>query len=94
MTKAIWNNVMLAESEGTVMLQGNHYFPPESVNRKYLGDSQETSLCLLKGRAHYYDIRVGDQRNRAAAWFYPKRWIFTRNIKDYVAFGKDIRVVT
>jgi len=69
--KAIWQGVVLAESDKTIMVEGNHYFPPESINRTYFDNSPLRTQCFWKGRAHYYDIHVGEESNFAAAWHYP-----------------------
>ena len=93
MPKAIWNNTVIAESTHTVMVEGNHYFPPESIKQEYFVEAQMTSRCIWKGKAAYYDIKVGKQTNRGAAWYYPQPWILALNIKDHVAFWNGVKIV-
>ena len=68
--KATWKGTVLAESDDTVVVDGNHYFPPESLQREYVQDSQTTSVCGWKGTANYYDVVVDGEVNRDAAWYY------------------------
>lgn len=90
--KARWHEVILAESEGTVVVEGNHYFPPQSVVREYFRESATRSLCPWKGKAHYYDIIVDGDVNKDAAWSYPDPKEAARNIKDHVAFWKGVAI--
>jgi len=90
--KARWHEVILAESEGTVVVEGNHYFPPQSVVREYIRESATRSLCPWKGQAHYYDIVVDGDVNKDAAWSYPDPKEAARNIKDHVAFWKGVAI--
>jgi len=90
--KAIWNEVVLAESEKTVVVEGNHYFPPGSVNHEYLEESSTHSTCPWKGEASYYNISVGGKENRDAAWFYPDPKQAASKIKDHVAFWRGVEV--
>ena len=92
MAKAIWNGTVLAESGDTVMVEGNHYFPPDSVNRGYCVDSTKTTVCSWKGTANYYDVVVGDDTNEAAAWYYAEPKERAAVIKDHVAFWNGIIV--
>jgi len=92
MPKATWNNVILAESESTEIVEGNHYFPPDSINHQYLRESDKRTLCPWKGRASYYDIVVDDQVNEDAAWLYPDPKPAAKNIANYVAFWKGVKV--
>jgi uncharacterized protein (DUF427 family) len=71
MIKATWNDVTLAESDRTIMVEGNHYFPPESINQRYLRESDRRTTCFWKGVASYYDVVVDGQTVRNAAWYYP-----------------------
>jgi uncharacterized protein (DUF427 family) len=71
MAKAVWNGVVLAESDETVMVEGNHYFPPSAVNTEYFTPSDAHTVCPWKGMASYYDVVVGDSVNEGAAWYYP-----------------------
>ena len=86
MPKATWNGVVLAESDRTVMVEGNHYFPPEAINRDYFLPSEHQTTCPWKGVASYYDIVVGGEHSANAAWYYPEPGSAAREIKDYVAF--------
>ena len=70
--KAVWNNATIAESNETIVIENNQYFPPDSANRDYLKESDTTSECPWKGTAHYYDVVVGEEVNKDAAWYYPK----------------------
>jgi len=92
MVKAVWNNVVLAESDETVVVEGNHYFPPESVKKEYLTESSTQSTCIWKGLASYYSIEVDGQTNNDAAWYYPEPSDAAQNIKDHVAFWKGVQV--
>jgi uncharacterized protein (DUF427 family) len=92
MAKAIWQQAVLAESERCVMVEGNHYFPKESVNWAYFRPSQTHTVCPWKGTASYYTIEVEGQRNPDAAWFYPEPEEAARQIKDHVAFWKGVQV--
>lgn len=86
MTKAIYNGIVLAESDHTEMVEGNHYFPPGSIKREYFRDSDRHTTCPWKGVASYYDIVADDQTVSNAAWYYPDPKPAADNIKDHVAF--------
>jgi len=92
MAKATWNGVVLAESDQAVVVEGNQYFPKESVHREYLRPSATHSICGWKGKASYYDIEVNGERNTDAAWYYPEPKPDAERIKDYVAFWKGVRI--
>ena len=92
MAKAIWEGTVLAESHRTVEVEGNQYFPPESVKREYVEASGSHTVCPWKGTASYYDVVVDGKRNADAAWFYPEPSKAARQIKDYVAFWRGVRV--
>lgn len=92
MARATWNGAVIAESDETVVVEGNHYFPPDSVNREYLVESSRHTTCPWKGVASYYDVEVDGERNPAAAWFYPTPSAAAADIKDHVAFWHGIRV--
>ena len=92
MARAIWNGTVLAESDHTVVVEGNHYFPPEAVRREYLRDSATHTVCGWKGTASYYHVEVGGQVNRDAAWYYPEPKAAAANLKGYVAFWKGVKV--
>ena len=83
---------MLAESEDTIVVEGNHYFPSGSVNREYFRDSDSTTVCPWKGKASYYDVVVDEDVNSAAAWYYPEPSEAADNIRDMVAFGGGVKV--
>ncbi len=92
MAKAVWNGAVLAESAACKKVEGNLYFPPESVNKAFLRSSDTRSVCFWKGRARYYDIEVSGKTCKDAAWYYPKTTPLARHIKDYIAFWKDVEV--
>lgn len=92
MTKAVWNGAVIAQSEATVMVEGNHYFPPGAVDRAHLKPSQTTSVCPWKGTAHYYHVVVDGTENADAAWYYPEPKAAASEIKDHVAFWKGVAV--
>ena len=91
--KAIWKNVILAESNATIVVEGNHYFPPDSINKNYFKDSNSHTICPWKGLASYYNLMVGDNVNQDAAWYYPDPKAAAKNIKNYIAFWKGVKVV-
>lgn len=90
--KAIWKDEVIAESEETVVIEGNHYFPPTSVNNEFLVESSTTTVCPWKGEASYYDIVVGDNVNKDGAWYYPAPKAEAAEIKDHVAFWRGVQV--
>jgi uncharacterized protein (DUF427 family) len=90
--QAIWNGVVLAESNDTVVVEGNHYFPPDSLNRGYFTASNHRTTCPWKGEASYYTIQVGDAVNPDAAWFYPAPKEAAAQIRDRVAFWRGVTV--
>lgn len=90
--KAVWNGTVLATSDNTIVVEGNHYFPADSVNREYFRESTHHTTCPWKGSASYYDIVVGDQENKNAAWYYPEPKSAAQQIKGYVAFWKGVSV--
>lgn len=92
MPKAMWEGSVIAESDHTEIVEGNHYFPPESLNREHLRPSAHTSVCSWKGTASYYDVVVGDKVNANAAWHYPKPKDAARQITGFVAFWKGVKV--
>ncbi|GJM42187.1 MAG: hypothetical protein DHS20C20_24690 [Ardenticatenaceae bacterium] len=92
MAKAIWNGVILAESDQTEMVEGNHYFPPHTINREYFKENSYQTTCPWKGVASYYTIEVNGQRNENAAWYYPTPKAAASNIKDHVAFWRGVKV--
>jgi uncharacterized protein (DUF427 family) len=84
--KAIWNNQIIAESDDTVLIEGNHYFPIDSVKKEFLKDSGTTSVCPWKGMANYYTLEVDGEQNSDAVWFYATPSELAKGIKDRVAF--------
>ena len=90
--KAVWSGVVLAESNDTIVVEGNHYFPPESVRHEYLRESDTHTTCPWKGLASYYNIVVDGKTNRDAAWYYPAPKDAARQITGYVAFWKAVSV--
>jgi uncharacterized protein (DUF427 family) len=92
MAKAMWNGVVLAESDKTEVVEGNQYFPPESVNREYFKETSTHTTCPWKGLASYYTIEVNGKENKDAAWYYPAPKDAAKQIKDHVAFWKGVEV--
>ncbi|MGH3189132.1 MAG: DUF427 domain-containing protein [Streptosporangiaceae bacterium] len=92
MFQAVWNGAVLAESDQTVKLEGNHYFPPESLRREHFAPSLTTTACPWKGTASYYDVIVHESVDPAAAWCYPHPSLAARQIKDHVAFWHGVKV--
>ncbi|HEY8928388.1 MAG TPA: DUF427 domain-containing protein [Mucilaginibacter sp.] len=90
--KAIWNNQVIAESNDTIVVENNHYFPLESVNKEYLVNTDTHTTCPWKGLASYYTLNVDGKENRDAAWFYPTPKPAAENITNYVAFWKGVKV--
>jgi uncharacterized protein (DUF427 family) len=92
MPRAIWNGVVLAESDKCEVVEGNYYFPPDSVNKQYFKDSSNHTSCAWKGQASYYTIEVDGQENKDAAWYYPNPKDAAQQIKGYIAFWKGVKV--
>ncbi len=92
MAKAVWKDAVLAESDRTVVVEGNQYFPLDSVRSEYLRPSETHSVCPWKGTASYYDVEVNGDRNPDAAWYYPAPKPAAAEIQDHVAFWKGVRV--
>ncbi len=92
MAKAVWNGTILAESDEFETVEGNIYFPPDSINHEYLKQSDHHTTCPWKGVASYYSIEVDGATNENAAWCYPEPSDAAKNIKDYVAFWKGVEV--
>ena len=90
--KAEWNGTVVAESDATVVVEGNHYFPANSIRSEFFEANDTRTICPWKGEAHYYDVVVGGQRNEAAAWFYPQTKEAANEIRGYVAFWKGVAV--
>jgi uncharacterized protein (DUF427 family) len=90
--KAVWKNTILAESDDTVVVEGNHYFPPESLRRELFVDSNHATHCPWKGDASYRSVRVGDDLNENAAWFYPDPKPAAEQIRGRFAFWRGVEV--
>lgn len=92
MAQATWNGAVIADSDDTILLEGNHYFPPDSVDRRYLRSSSTTSRCPWKGQAGYFDVVVDDAVNRDAAWVYEDPKPAARQIAGYIAFWRGVQI--
>lgn len=92
MAKATWEGAVLAESNQTVEVEGNQYFPPEAIHKEYFKPSSEHSVCPWKGTASYYDVEVNGKRNPGAAWFYPEPKPAAKQITGHIAFWKGVKV--
>ncbi|NNE65685.1 MAG: DUF427 domain-containing protein [Pyrinomonadaceae bacterium] len=90
--KAIWNGTVIAESDQTVVVEGNHYFPPDSLTTDYFESSETNTVCPWKGTASYYDVVVEGEKNSDAAWYYPSAKPDAKNIEGYVAFWKGVEI--
>jgi len=94
MTKrALWKGVVLAESDNTVVVENNHYFPVDSLHKENFSSSDHRSVCPWKGTASYYDVLVNGEVNANAAWYYPEPKDAAKEIKDHVAFWRGVEVV-
>lgn len=90
--KAVWKGAVLAESDQTVVVEGNHYFPADSIRREHFRESATHTHCPWKGEASYYDVVVGGEVNKDAAWYYPRPKDAAREIEGRVAFWRGVRV--
>lgn len=90
--KAVWHDKVLAQSDRTIMIEGNHYFPPDSIRTDYFQPSRTHTTCSWKGEASYYNVVVDGDTNSDAAWFYPEPKDAASEIKNYVAFWKGVKV--
>ena len=90
--RATWNGVVVAESDQTVVVEGNHYFPASAVRTDYLRPSETTTFCPWKGTASYYSVEIGEEKNPDAAWYYPAPMEAAASITDHVAFWRGITV--
>lgn len=91
--EAKWNGKTIAKSKSTIMIEGNHYFPPKSVKKEYLKQSSHSSVCPWKGTAAYYDVVVDGKVNKNAAWYYPQPSDKASHIKNYIAFRHGVEVI-
>lgn len=92
MARAFWGGKIIAKSGATVVVEGNHYFPPDAVKKQFLKSSDHTSICPWKGTARYFHVEVDGLRNNNAAWYYPDPKPAASEIKDRIAFWKGVRV--
>jgi uncharacterized protein (DUF427 family) len=90
--KAIWNNEVIAESNDTLVVEGNHYFPESAVKKEYLQPSDTHTICPWKGTASYYSLNINGKENKDAVWYYPEPKDAAKQIKDRVAFWKGVEV--
>ena len=90
--KAIWNDTIIAESNDTLMIENNHYFPPNSIKKEFFKPSNTHTNCPWKGVASYYTIEVNGQTNPDAAWYYPETKALAKQLKGYVAFWKGVEI--
>ncbi len=90
--KAIWKEATVAESDKTIVIEGNHYFPPETIIKEHFQPSDTHTTCPWKGEASYYNVVVNGEVNKDAAWYYPDPKAAAAEIKDYVAFWKGVKV--
>ncbi len=90
--KAIWNDTVIAESDDTVVVEGNHYFPEDALDKSLITPSDTTSVCPWKGTAHYYNVVVNGEINGDAVWYYPQPKDAAAEILGRVAFWKGVRV--
>ena len=90
--KAVWNGVTVAESDDTVVVEGNHYFPESALTREYVSFSNHRTSCHWKGQAHYYSLFVNGEMNPDAVWYYPEPSEAAQQIKGRVAFWKGVKV--
>ncbi|MBE9042024.1 DUF427 domain-containing protein [Oscillatoriales cyanobacterium LEGE 11467] len=92
MSKATWNGALLAESDNCEVVDGNQYFPPDSIDTQYFKPSNTQTTCPWKGVASYYNIEVDGKVNADAAWYYPETKEAAKNIKGYISFWKGVKV--
>jgi uncharacterized protein (DUF427 family) len=92
MIKAVWKDKVIAESDKTIVVEGNHYFPPEAVKKEFLKDSDTHTTCPWKGLASYYNVVVEGEVNKDAAWYYPDTKPAANKIKNYIAFWKGVEI--
>jgi uncharacterized protein (DUF427 family) len=90
--KAIWNNQVIAESDDTIVIENNHYFPPDAIKQEFFKGSDTHTYCPWKGEASYYSLSVGGEENSDAAWYYPQPSNAAKAIEGYVAFWKGVEI--
>lgn len=91
--KAVWNNVVLAESDDIIEVEGNLYFPMKSMKREFFKESDSTSLCIWKGKAKYLSVSVNGKENSDCAWYYPNPSFLAKKIKDRIAFWNGVQII-
>jgi uncharacterized protein (DUF427 family) len=91
--KAVWSGIVVAESNKTMVIEGDHYFPPESINKQYFEESTTRTTCPWKGEASYYHLIVNGNKNEDAAWYYPAPNEEAKDIAHYVAFCRGVEIV-
>jgi uncharacterized protein (DUF427 family) len=91
--KATWENTVVAQSNETIVVEGNHYFPPDSIYTEYFAPSDTHTTCPWKGVASYYHVKVGEKVNADAAWFYPQPKDAAKSIRNYIAFWRGVKIV-
>jgi uncharacterized protein (DUF427 family) len=92
MVKAVWNGKVLAESDQTIVIEGNHYFPPEAVRMEFFQESSTHTVCAWKGIASYYDVVVDGRTNKDSAWYYPQPKKAAKEIEGYIAFWRGVQI--
>lgn len=92
MMKAIWNNTIVAESDDTIVVEGNHYFPHDAIKKEHFEKTDHTSVCPWKGTANYFSVKVESEVNENAAWYYAEPKPIAKDIKNRVAFWKGVEV--
>jgi uncharacterized protein (DUF427 family) len=92
MPRAVWNGVVVAESPKTVVVEGNHYFPPDTIKQEFFLPSETHTVCGWKGTASYYTLNVNGQSNPDAAWYYPAARDAAKNIEGHIAFWKGVKI--
>lgn len=90
--KAVWNGQTIAESDTTVVVEGNHYFPADSIKKAYFKPSSTQTICPWKGKASYYTLEVNGEENKDAAWYYPETSELAKGIKGRIAFWRGVKV--
>ncbi len=91
--KSLWNDTVIAKSDQTIVVEGNHYFPPDAIHSQYFLDSDTNTVCPWKGTASYYTVSIDGDKNVDAAWYYPEPKSAASEIKDHVAFWRGVQVV-
>ena len=90
--RATWNGATIAESDDTIVIEGNHYFPRDAIRQEYFQPSNTHTICPWKGEASYFNVVVNAETNKDAAWYYPDPKPAAQEIKDYVAFWRGVKV--